>query len=301
MIKIDIISGFLGAGKTTFANMLLRHYMDIGLRPVYIVNEFGQTGLDAEIIKADGFEAVELRGGCICCTLKNDIAGAILEVIDTFSPTNIIFEPSGIFIFDNFFEILKQPDIQARCELGCVLTVVDSVNFSFSKTIYGSFIYNQIQTAPVILLSKIEKAEHDIDETICDIKNISPEALVISKPWDNWGTADFEDLQSSARRAPTNCHAHAHSRLSSVTARLTRSFTESEFKRLIACCTSGEFGALCRVKGILKTENHRVLLNIAMQDVSIAEWRGVAEPTLTFIGQTINKKEISRVLNTYDA
>ena len=73
MINIDIVSGFLGAGKTTFANMLLRYYINSGLRPVYIVNEFGKTGLDAEIIKADGFEAVEIEGGCICCTLEDDI------------------------------------------------------------------------------------------------------------------------------------------------------------------------------------------------------------------------------------
>jgi len=77
MIKLDIISGFLGAGKTTFCNKILRHYLDCGLRPVFIVNEFGKTSLDAEIIKADGFDALEIEGGCICCTLKDDIAASV--------------------------------------------------------------------------------------------------------------------------------------------------------------------------------------------------------------------------------
>ena len=124
MVKIDLISGFLGVGKTTFANMLLRYYMDHGKKPVYIVNEFGETGLDADIIKADGFEAVEVFGGCICCTLKNDITIAIDDVIKTFSPDIIVFEPSGVFIVDSFYDILKDETIEDKCEQGNSVRVV---------------------------------------------------------------------------------------------------------------------------------------------------------------------------------
>ena len=298
MIKIDFISGFLGAGKTTFANMLLRYYMDSGLRPVFIVNEFGKTGLDAEIIKADGFEAIEIEGGCICCTLKDDIVAAIIKVIDAFSPTNIVFEPCGIFIFDNFFDILKDPAINKKCRLSSIITVVDGVNFSSSKALYGSFIYNQIKNATIILLSKLEKTKNSVDEMICDIKNINPDAFIISKIWAEWDVKDFEHLMKQQNGVSTEHCAHHHNNLCSITVELERSFTQDKIDELIACCKSGAFGNLCRVKGIVLTETQPVLLNIAMQDVTLKNFNGISKPSLTFVGQTVNEVEINRFLIT---
>ena len=296
MVKIDIISGFLGVGKTTFANMLLRRYMNSGLRPVYIVNEFGQTGFDAEIIKADGFDAIEIEGGCICCTLKDDIGAAIIKVINTFSPTNIVFEPSGIFIFDNFIDILKEPDINKKCDVGNVFTIVDSVNFTFSKAKYGSFIYNQIKNASIILLSKLEKTRHNAEEIICDIKNINPDAFIMSKIWSDWDGGDFEHLAAQQNYPRMDHHAHHHSNLHSITIKPDMPFTQDKLDRFLACCQSGVFGELCRVKGIVKLENRLVLLNIAMQDVVQTEFKGISEPSLTFIGQAVKEKEICRFL-----
>ena len=306
MIKIDFISGFLGAGKTTFSNMLLRYYMDCGLRPVFIVNEFGETGLDAEIIKADGFEAIEVEGGCICCTLKDDITAAIVKVIDTFSPTNIVFEPCGIFIFDNFFDILKDPAINKKCELSSIITVVDGVNFSFAKALYGSFIYNQIKNATIILLSKLEKTKSSVDELICDIKNINPDAFIISKIWTTWDVKDFEHLMELQKGVSNEHRDHHHSNLNSITVELEKPFTKDKIDKLVDCCVSGAFGNLCRVKGAVLVEKQAVLLNIAMQDVTMQDvtmqggtlkkFNGLSKPALTFIGLTVHEKKIIEFL-----
>ena len=134
MVQIDMISGFLGAGKTTFANRILDYYAKKGFHPVYIVNEFGETRLDADIMEKEGFTSVEIRGGCVCCTLKGDIEIAITKVIEQYHPTHIVFEPSGVFVFNNFFEVLNSDMLRNKCEIGNVITIVDSVNFSFSKT-----------------------------------------------------------------------------------------------------------------------------------------------------------------------
>ena len=297
-VKIDLLSGFLGAGKTTFANLLLRYYMNAGLRPVYIVNEFGKTGLDADIIKADGFDAMEIEGGCICCSLKEDVATAVVEVIETFSPTNIVFEPSGIFIFDNFFEMLKRPEIGEKCEIGTIITVVDGVNFSFAKATYGNFIYNQIKNAPILLLSKLEKTKQSVDELIADVKNINPDALVISKIWSEWDTADFELLVNQRRGLPAQHHAHSHSNLRSTSVKLKEPFTQQKIDTLIERCKSGDFGNLYRVKGIIVTNEHPVLLNIAVQDVTLTKFKGIPEPTLTFIGETVNEEAIANFINS---
>jgi G3E family GTPase len=298
MVKIDLLSGFLGAGKTTFANLLLRYYMNAGLRPVYIVNEFGKTGLDADIIKADGFDAMEIEGGCICCSLKEDVATAVIEVIETFSPTNIVFEPSGIFIFDNFFEMLKRPEIGEKCEIGTIITVVDGVNFSFAKATYGNFIYNQIKNAPILLLSKLEKTTQSVDELIADVKNINPDALVISKIWSEWDTADFDFVINQRKGLPAQHHAHSHSNLRSTSVKLKEVFTQQKIDTLIDRCKSGDFGNLYRVKGIIVTNEHPVLLNIAVHDVTLTKFKGIPEPTLTFIGESVNEEAIVDFIKT---
>ena len=296
MIEIDIISGFLGAGKTTFANILLRHYLDAGLRPVYIVNEIGQSGVDAEVLREDGFDAVEVEGGCICCTLKDDIASAMIEVINTFSPTNIVFEPSGIFIFDNFFDILKQPAINERCELKNIFTIVDSVSFSFAKAAYGSFIYNQIKNAAIIVISKLERKSSNKDELLCDIKNINADAFIMSKIWTDWDKADLEMLLAQSKRRPLGSHGHHHSDFSVFTLKPEKPFSRQKAERFIHHCKSGDFGNLCRVKGIVKIEGQAMLINIAMQDAVLKRFGGIAKPTLTFIGQAINEQKIEAFL-----
>jgi len=290
MIKLDLISGFLGAGKTTFVNKLLRHYVKQGKRPVYVVNEFGKTGLDAEIIKVNGFEAIEIEGGCICCTLKDDISATILQVAEAFNPTNIIVEPSGIFIFDNFFEMLKEPEIRAKCELGNIFTIVDSVNFTFAKAVYGGFIYNQIKNAPTIILSKLEKAKaQNAEELICDIKNINDNAKIFSKIWESWTEGDMAELLDSGATAETwvPSNAHSHVKLKSVTVKSGRVFTAELLDNFVVRYHAGEFGEIYRIKGIVKSETGLALLNITNTDVTITPYKGVAEPSLTFIGQSV--------------
>jgi len=299
MIKLDIISGFLGAGKTTFVNKLLKHYIDSGLKPVCIVNEFGETGLDAQIIEADGFRAVEIEGGCICCTLKDDISVSLIEVIKEFSPTNIVFEPSGIFIFDNFFDILKIEELKNLCEVGSIITVVDSVNFSFSRAMFGGFIYNQIKNSPVIVLSKLEKPESKgVEELTCDIKNINPNAVIISKVWADWNDDDFGQVLSRQGKVEIEHRAKHHSFLKSETVDPLEPFTQERLDELIKLCVAGKFGSVCRVKGILEVEGRRILLNIAMKDVTVADFRGPNPQTLTFIGDRIKKKKIDKFFQT---
>ena len=176
-----MISGFLGAGKTTFISLLLEYYIKKGERPVYIVNEFGNTGLDAKLLENEGFQAIEMANGCICCTLKDSVVDTIREVFQRFSPTRILFEPSGIFVFDNFLELVRTQTLQYCCRIGSVITVVDSLNFNPSKLKYGNFLYNQIKSASAIVVSKLEKSPISAEEIVCDIQNINPQAFVFAK------------------------------------------------------------------------------------------------------------------------
>lgn len=293
MVKIDIISGFLGAGKTTFANMLLEHYINSGLRPVYIVNEFGQTGLDAKIVRLKGFKAVEMSNGCVCCTLKGDVALTIKEVIRTFSPTNIVFEPSGVFVFENFIEIIRSDMLKDECETGIVFTIVDSVNFNASKAVYGSFIYNQIKNAPVIILSKLEKTKNDVEEIICDIKNINPNAYIAAQRWDEWDANEMNALMNKNLRPDSVIAApHQHQKLKTLTVPSKKCFSTSEADAFIEKYKNGDFGDVYRIKGVMNINGNQILINISLEDVELTPFSRPADTAVTFIGNFVNKSAV---------
>lgn len=280
MVKLDIVSGFLGAGKTTFANLLLRHYINQGLKPVYIVNEFGKTGLDAQIIEAEGFNAMEMEGGCICCTLKDDVATTIDAVISQFAPDIIVFEPSGVFIFNNFLDIIDRN----KCEIGNIFTIVDSLNFDSSKIKYGSFIHNQIKNAPLIILSKLEKHKQDLQELLCDILNINPKAYISRQTWDDLDLAQLLDVDKELPQNTAGKHSH---KLQTITVAMPMELKSSDIEAIIQKQKQGHWGDVYRIKGILKVDGKRMLLNIAAEDVECKPYKGYAEPSLTFIGNEI--------------
>jgi G3E family GTPase len=287
MVTIDVVSGFLGAGKTTLCNKLLHYFVSHGERPVYIVNEFGKTGLDAELMRTGGFSSISIEGGCICCTLKENVASTILAVIKEHKPTRILFEPSGVFIFDKFLEIFQNSDFAERCQIGGLITVVDCLNYDKSKAAFGSFYYNQIKNAAVIVLSKMQKADTPIDEIICDVKNINPEAEIVSVPWDDFQEEDYRNILRNAQATDCRNASHAHERMQTASIDLSCRITSGLFEELLDCLSNGAFGDIYRAKGIACVDQRNVLVNIAGRDQKITEFKGVADYRITLIGKRI--------------
>ncbi len=294
MIEIDVISGFLGAGKTTFANMLLKRYLEAGRRAVYIVNEFGQTSIDAELIHGEGFQAVPLPGGCICCTLKGELTLALKEIIRSFEPTNIVFETSGIFVFNQFEDILKDEFLSSCCRIRRAVVIVDSVNYAKAGVVAGSFIENQIKNASVIALSKLERFRGDAAEIICDLKNLNPGAVVIACPWHEEGFLNSVLAAEGQGLGVAFGHSHAH--MHAVTLPSDEDFSREGYDRFIAAVLSGEYGEILRVKGYIRIDGEWHLLNIAMQDVVLKEASPYGEARITFIGGHFDSALLERQL-----
>ena len=291
LTKIDIVSGFLGAGKTTFASKLLSHYLGKGLIPVYIANEFGQAVIDAQVIESKGFKALKMEGGCICCSLKNNVSETILSVMDAFCPDVIVFEPSGVFVFDNFTDIVKSDRLQGRCEVGNVFTIIDGINFNATKVMYGSFIYNQIKNASIMLVSKLEKSDRDKGELICDIKNINANGFLVVEIWDNLGDDWFDGLSRLSVEAQNVPGRHSHT-LQTLTIPNPRAFTLAELEDFTGKQKAGNWGDIYRIKGLLKVDGFFKHLNITLKDADITDYKGVGEPTVTIIGNTIKSKAL---------
>lgn len=294
MIDIDVISGFLGAGKTMFADMLLKRYLADNRHAVYIVNEFGQTSLDAELIRGEGFQAVTLPGGCICCTLKGELTLALKEIIHTFAPDNIVFETSGIFVFNQFEDILKDDFLCGCCRIRRAVVIVDSVNYKKAGLVAGSFIENQIKNATVIVLSKLERFQGEVAEIICDLKNANPKAVVIAHQWHEQGFID--SVLSAEGQGMGVAFGHSHAHMNAVTLPMDGDYSREEYDRMILSLISGEYGGVLRGKGYIRIDGETYLLNIAMQDVVLKKVVAYSEVRMTFIGEHLNKPLLERRL-----
>ncbi len=295
MIELDVISGFLGAGKTTLANILLAHYIKAGERAVYIVNEFGETDTDAELLRSEGFTAVTLPNGCICCTLRTEMTLALHDIIKKLSPDRIVFETSGIFIYDRFEDVLKDEFIRNHCRVRRTITVADSLNIQKRALLAGSFIENQLKNASTIVVSKLERFAGDLSKLICDLKAVAPQVALVARPWDERGFIDdVLSAEADEDRVWVSSHGHAH--FDAVVIEPQKSLTEESYARFIERVQSGKMGEFLRVKGAVIVDGQLRRLNIAGDDVVLQTARSHEVCRLTFIGRGFNKASVRHLL-----
>ena len=184
MTKIDIISGFLGAGKTTLIKKLLSDALK-GQQVVLIENEFGEIGIDGGFLKEAGIEIREMNSGCICCSLVGDFGTALTEVIDKYHPDRIIIEPSGVGKLSDVIHAVEGIKTDVDVVLNCATTVVDVMKCKMYLRNFGEFFKNQVEAASTIILSRTdtEKAtEEKIEAALELLRELNPDATIITTP-----------------------------------------------------------------------------------------------------------------------
>ena len=184
MAKIDIISGFLGAGKTTLIKKLLGEALK-GQQVVLIENEFGEIGIDGGFLKDAGVNITEMNSGCICCSLVGDFGTALKDVITKFNPDRIIIEPSGVGKLSDVIKAVQGVAEDAPIELNSLVTVADANKCKMYMKNFGEFYNNQVESAHTIVLSRTQNMKQDKLEACVDmIREHNKEATVITTPWD---------------------------------------------------------------------------------------------------------------------
>lgn len=185
MTKIDIISGFLGAGKTTLIKKLINEAY-AGEKLVLIENEFGEIGIDGGFLKDAGVEITEMNSGCICCSLVGDFGTALKQVITTYSPDRIIIEPSGVGkLSDVIKAVLNLKDVET-ISLNSSTTVVDCTKAKMYMKNFGEFFNNQIESAGAVILSRTQLAKDgQVEECVNSIRSKNKEAAIVTTPWDD--------------------------------------------------------------------------------------------------------------------
>lgn len=184
MTKIDIFSGFLGAGKTTLIKKLLKEALDAS-KVVLIENEFGEIGIDGGFLKEAGVEIKEMNSGCICCSLVGDFGSSLKEVIETYHPERILIEPSGVGKLSDVMKAVQNVDTDAEVELNSAVVVVDANKCKMYAKNFGEFFLNQIEHAGTIILSRTaDISESKLNTALEIIREHNDKATVITTPWD---------------------------------------------------------------------------------------------------------------------
>ena len=185
MTKIDILSGFLGAGKTTLIKKLIEQAFD-GEKLVLIENEFGEIGIDGGFLKEAGVQITEMNSGCICCSLVGDFGTALKQVVDDYSPDRVIIEPSGVGKLSDVIKAVEGVKEQADVVINSATTVVDVTKCKMYMKNFGEFFNNQIESAGTIVLSRTQNAnDKKLQDALALIREHNSEAAIITTPWDD--------------------------------------------------------------------------------------------------------------------
>ena len=213
--KIDVVSGFLGAGKTTLIKKLLKDAL-AGTKVVLIENEFGEIGIDGGFLKESGIEIKEMNSGCICCSLVGDFGTSLKEVITTYAPERILIEPSGVGKLSDVLKAVENVAGDLDVEINSAVAVVDATKCKMYMKNFGEFFINQIEYAGTIILSRADKATQEKMNTCVElIREHNQKATIITTPLDQLDGKDILETIEGADKledmmADMMKHIHEH-------------------------------------------------------------------------------------------
>ncbi len=224
MTKIDVVSGFLGAGKTTLIKKLLAEALN-GSKTVLIENEFGEIGIDGGFLQESGIEIKEMNSGCICCSLVGDFGTSLKEVISTYAPERILIEPSGVGKLSDVLKAVENTAGSLDVQINSAVAVVDATKAKMYIKNFGEFFINQIAYAGTIILSRTDKASQEkINEAVALIREHNTQATIITTPLAELDGKDvlatiegadkiddlLAEMMEKAKAEPEHEHHHHH-------------------------------------------------------------------------------------------
>ena len=330
LTKIDVFSGFLGAGKTTLIKKLLKEAYK-GEKVVLIENEFGKVGIDGGFLQEAGVEITEMNSGCICCSLVGDFGKAMKEVIEKFSPDRILIEPSGVGKLSDVLRAVEKVESDDVVISGAA-TVADASKCKMYMKNFGEFYDNQITSANAIILSRTgDMKEEKIAEAVALIREKNPEAVIVTTPWDMLDGKKILEVIDGAKlpailaeeehhhhhHDEDECddpecechhhhddeehdhhhHHHADDVFESIGAETAKKFTRDELKDILGKLSDEEtYGKVLRAKGIIASDTEKfIYFDFVPGESDIRDGEPEVIGRLCVIGSKINKNAISEL------
>lgn len=297
-MKVLVVSGFLGAGKTTFISELSRR---TGRDFAVMENEYGQVGIDGSLLGQDAPEVniFELTEGCICCSMKSDFASSVLTIANTVDPEYLIVEPTGVGLLSRIMSNLSQIEYE-RITILSPVTIVDGRSFDRFLDEYPEIMKDQISSSSTVLISKMEGAFDDERiEIASKIRSMSPSADVISNHYstlpDSWWNGILE--RGLAASIPEKGNAEVD--MENLGLEKIRLDSFDELILFLNGAVSGVFGKICRAKGFLEVGNLSVRFDVVGSDYSITGSERTGDSKAVFIGNGLRRSWIRSFLQRH--
>ena len=330
MTKVDIISGFLGAGKTTLIAKLLKEGL-AGEQVVLIENEFGEIGIDGGFLKESGVEIREMNSGCICCSLVGDFGTSLKEVVEKYHPDRIIIEPSGVGKLSDVIKAVKDLHIENEIRLNSASTVADASKVKVYMKNFGEFFNNQIEHAGTIILSRTQNvSEAKLKTDIELIRSLNKDAHIITTPWDdidgkqildameNVTNLEIEMLAEAAAKVAEEhehhhhhdgecgCghhhehgHHHADEVFTSWGVETPNKYDKEELSEILRKLSeTDDYGNILRAKGMLPcTDGKWMFFDLVPEEYEIREGKPVFTGRICVIGAELKEAALKELFN----
>lgn len=318
-IKVDIFSGFLGAGKT----LLIKKFLNEKLAHeniVIIENEFGQVGIDGSILKKNNINVKEINSGCICCSIAGDFKYAINEIITEYKPSRIIIEPSGVAKLSEVLNVFKEANMKTQTNINMIITVVDVERYDLYIENFNDFYSDQIKNARTIVLSRTQNCtENKVLQVVNSIKKLNDKAKIVTTPWNEVHAekiieAAEKDVQEElnkrvnlVRRSVTNTvirsekgynTSHSTNELFQTFGYETpKQFNTDELENIVKRFKDEKsFGKVIRAKGIVqKTDKTWIQFDYVPGEFVTRETTADYASRLCIIGSQLNKDQLNKL------
>ena len=321
MVKIDIISGFLGAGKTTLIKKLLKEAFE-GEQVVLIENEFGEIGIDGGFLKDAGIEIREMNSGCICCSLVGDFGASLKEVVEKYHPDRILIEPSGVGKLSDVIKAVQGVEEDVDIQLNSYTTVVDAKKCKMYMRNFGEFFDNQVQYAGAIIMSRTDIVdEKKAMESMELLRSINEKAAIITTPIEKLdGKKIMEVMEHPVSLADEllkeehehhhdhddecGCghhhdhhHHHADEVFTSWGRETIKKFTREGLEKMLeSLSASEEYGVILRAKGMLPAEDGTwIYFDMVPEETEIREGSPEYTGRLCVIGSKLNEEKLAKL------
>lgn len=306
MTEIDLVTGFLGAGKTTFIKKYGDYLRRKNIKFAVVENEFGAPGVDSALLEREFGNVAEISGGCICCTLKTSFHQILLELCRTCD--RIIVEPSGIFDGDVFFEVINSPDLKDKCKAGMGITLVDPHTVSRLNSEERLVLASELADMGCVLWTKTDiEPACDLDEAKACIQHIAGEIGVdedipcypVSSPM-----LKDEDFEKLMKAVPIRRKHERRTADHTMIFQSTRIYPEGVYtvesidRCILHMTSSEEYGEISRIKGFVKSQDGAIAVNCTVSD-RLFEICSSGQAMLNVIGRRLNRRKISECLKSY--
>jgi len=294
-MRIDVIAGFLGSGKTTTILELLRSRAVDPARTVLLVNEFGQIGVDGALLADAGGDVRELASGCICCSLKNDFMAQIEDIRARLDPEHVLIEPSGVASLRDVLQAVLGSRVAADIEELRTVLVLDVDDYDWFVQMSEVFVEAQIGLAQLILLNKIDlSSEEAVAGVVADLERRNPEAVVLPTTYGRFSWAAVAPLLPAL--ADTSGPSARLSGYASFSLELDGLFAAQGLRELFGAVSTGVYGEIRRAKGVFETDEGCLRLDLAGGRIHVSEWSCGPTGRFNAIGRELDELGLDRAL-----